>query len=95
MASFELLETIICSIEIRDSSSVLVDPATSIEIQIQTQKEGTEVVAEVAMTNDSTGKYHFDYSTTGSEALGGYRVRYKLTDGARITIEDDFFELVT
>lgn len=38
------------------------------------------------------GKYHYDYQTADCER-GKYTVIYKATDGSRITIEKETFEI--
>jgi len=82
MADFKIGETVICSIEIRDTDESLSDPATSTTCTIKDPK-GATVVNAGAMTNSSTGKYYRDY--TIASGAGEYRVYYTATDGTRIT----------
>ena len=92
MAKFEVGETVICAIEIRDDAGNYKDPATSTTITI-INPAGTVVVNNAAMTKDAVGKYHYDYNS-GATALGGtYTTQYTATDGTRITIETETFEL--
>ena len=93
--NFQRAEAIICEIEVRDEDGVLVDPATTMTVTI-TDPDGTVVVGSPspqAMSQDSTGVYHYDYTPGPSTVLGWYLVHYVATDGARVTIEDDGFTL--
>jgi len=92
MFRFEIGETIICSIEIRDAAGVLTDPATSIKITIE-DPDGDKVVNDVAMTNDGVGLDHYDYTSAGTVEVGTYTIWYIAIDGARITTQKDSFEL--
>ena len=92
MKTFNRGETVICSIEIKDADGNFSDPATSTQITI-TDPSGTDVVDDQAMTKDSIGKYHYDYTSSSSAKLGNYLVKYVLTDGSRITIDTETFKL--
>jgi len=92
METFDVGETIICSIEVKDNTGVLKDPATSTEIII-TDPQGTIAVDSVAMTKDATGKYHYDYASSTTAITGTYTAKYTATDGTRITIEKERFSL--
>lgn len=92
MARFDIGETVICSIDVRDGDGVLKDPATSMNIEINVPKFKTNVIASTAMAHDSTGKYHYDYDSSNALA-GDYEAKYTATDGARITIDKDRFSL--
>jgi len=92
MATYEIGETVICSIEIKDAGA-LTDPATSMNIVIDLIKPNfTNIITSTAMTKDSTGKYHYDLDSAGSDR-GTYQATYTATDGTRITIEKEGFEL--
>jgi len=91
MAQFDVGETVICSCEIKDTDGNLKDPSTSTQISICNNK-GVVSLAATAMTKDSTGKYHYDFQTVGS-SKDRYTVSYIATDGSRITIEKETFEL--
>ena len=94
MATFDIDETVICSCEIKDDSGAYKDPTTSMTIKIkQISPIYLEKVASVAMTKDAVGRYHYDCQTSGY-AKGSYQVTYIATDGTRITIEQETFELV-
>ena len=88
---FQKTETVVCSTTTK-SGSTLTTPATSMNIII-TNPTGTEVVTSTAMTEDSTGLHHYDYTPASSVASGTYDVQYKATDGTRITIQKDEFDL--
>jgi len=93
MAVFDSGETIICSITVKDSDAALQDPSTSMNVKVECMKPVyEEVVAATAMTKDSTGTYHYDFQSA-SKKLGEYMVTYIATDGTRITIESDTFEV--
>ena len=98
MAQFDVGETVICSVEIRDDAGALKDPngdtaspSTHTKITI-TDKFNVAKVSDVGMTRDSVGEYHYDCQTTGY-IDGNYGVKYVATDGTRITIEKETFEL--
>lgn len=92
MASFEREETVVCSITVKDSSGAATDPSTSMNIVI-TDPEGTEVVASTTMDNDSTGAYHYDYTSASTAVKGRYDVLYVATNGSRVTRHRDTFEI--
>ena len=89
---FHVGETVICSIEVRDSDGALADPATSMNITITDNTNGIEV-DDQAMSKDGTGLYHYDWNTSADAALGIYYITYTATDGSRISIEKDTVEL--
>ena len=90
---FQIGETVICSITVKDADGTLQDAATTMNIVIeQITPQFRSLVASTAMTNDSTGTYHYD-AATSSAARGGYLITYTATDGARVTIEPDTFTL--
>lgn len=91
MAKFDIGETLICSCEVKNSSGVYYDPSTSMKITI-TDNFNAKKVDAVAMTKDSTGKYHYDCQTSGYDD-GIYKVKYIATDGSRISIEKQDFSL--
>ena len=92
MATFQIGETVICSCEVRDDAGVLKNPATSMTVAIY-DANGVVVVPTTSMgTPDSTGKYHYDFASTGKPGLT-YTVYYTATDGSRITIAKDEFKL--
>ena len=92
MASYHIGETIICWRNVKNEAGAYVDPATAMKISICDPANGAEVANE-DMVKDTTGKYHYDYTTTLESLIGKYRVTYTATDGARITIEKDTFEV--
>ena len=87
-------ETILCSITVTDDGT-LADPATSMNISCEGQKpelSAASVLAATAMTKDSTGTYHYDLQTAGFNK-GTYLIKYIATDGTKISITTDTFEL--
>ena len=92
MARFEIGETVVCSITIKNAAGVLVDPATSIKITIE-DPDGLKVVDDVAMNNDGVGLDHYDYTSPLTVKVGTYTVWYIAIDGARTTKQKDTFEL--
>ncbi len=94
MDKFQVGETVVCSHNTqKKTANVWADysPATSIVISIFTPA-GVEDITGTAMTNDSTGNYHYDYQSAGKSA-GVYRARTADTDSTRITKKDGYFEL--
>jgi uncharacterized protein YfaS (alpha-2-macroglobulin family) len=89
---YQLGETVICSVEVRNAAGTLVDPATSMKITITDNKNGTEV-DDQAMTKDETGKYHYDWQTNTITAGGVYYILYTATNGTRISIMRDSVEV--
>ena len=92
MATFQVTETVVCEIEVRDSDGTLTSPADSMTISIY-DPQNTAVVSDTAMEEDSTGMFHYDYTSASTALHGEYRVRYKADDGTRITIGIDTFRL--
>jgi len=94
---FQLGESVICSITVRDSSGDLQDPYTSMKIVINRLTPSyANVVASTSMTggvgSDGVGLYHYDCQTSGFVS-GDYEVFYTATDSARITVHRDTFIL--
>lgn len=92
MATFQIGETVVCEIEVKDSDGTLTNPADSMTISIY-DPQNTAVVTDGNMTKDSTGCYHYDYLSASTALHGEYRVRYTADDGTRITIGIDTFRL--
>ena len=92
MASFIRGETVICSVQVKNSSGVLTDPSTSMKITITNNINGIEV-NDQTMTKDDTGLYHYDWTSSAANLKGTYCVYYKATDGSRVSICRDTFEL--
>ena len=91
MNDFDIGETVICSAVVTTAAGVPTSPATSMTIAIHNE-QGTEIIAPIAMTNDSTGVYHYDFASSGKKS-GVYLITYTATDGTRITISKDKFIL--
>ena len=91
--AFDIGETVICSVEVKNDAGTLVDPSTSMQIAIDwISPNFSNIITATNMTKDSTGKYHYDFATAGKQG-GTYRVAYIATDGTRITIERETFKL--
>ena len=88
---FDIGETVICSCEVTDDAGAYKDPFTSMKITI-TDMQGSVKANAVDMTKDSVGKYHYDCQTSGY-MKGVYSVVYTATDGTRITMEKETFQL--
>ena len=90
---FQIGETVICSITVRDENGDLQDAATTMNIVVeQITPQFRSLITSTAMDNDSTGTYHYDFATS-SAMRGGYLITYTATDGSRVTIEPDTFTL--
>ena len=86
-------ETLILSVTVKDKDGELKDPATSMNIEIsQIAPSVANIISSTAMTKDSIGKYHYDFASV-SKPPGDYVAKYTATDGTRITIEKDKFQL--
>ena len=91
MSSFDIGETVIASCEVKDDDGAYKDPATSMKIRI-TDKFDAVKVNNIDMTKDAIGKYHYDCQTEGY-VDGKYTIQYTATDGTRITIQKESFNL--
>ena len=91
MANFDVGETIICAVEVKNTAGTYTDPQTSMQITI-TDKNWVVKANDVAMTKDAVGEYHYDCQTAGY-IDGKYEVEYKATDGSRISIQEESFIL--
>jgi hypothetical protein len=85
--------TVICSLTVRNSTGALVDPATSIQIQIERHTPTyLSMLAYTGMTKDSVGLYHYDYATSGL-TKGIYIVTYKTVNVSRTSYCIDTFTI--
>lgn len=78
-------------IEVKTTAGVLEDP-TTMTISIW-KPDGSLDIDAVAMTNDSTGKFHYWY--TISDQVGTYNILYEATTGGKISKQRDEFEAVS
>lgn len=93
MDEFYKGDTIICNRNVKNDAGTYVDPATSMQIQIdRIAPHNSFILAATNMTKDSTGKYHYDFQTT-SMSVGEYEATYIATDGTRISQEKDRFRV--
>lgn len=77
-------------IEVKTAAGDLEDP-TTMTISIW-KPDGAQDIDAVAMTNDSTGKFHYWY--TISDQVGTYKILYEATTGGKISKQRDTFEAV-
>jgi len=77
-------------IEVKTAAGVLENP-TTMTISIW-KPDGTLDVDAVAMTNDSTGVYHYWY--TVSQQVGTHKILYEATTGGKISKQRDEFDAV-
>lgn len=92
MSTFEVTETVVLGCTVKDSTGTLADPATSMAVTVR-DPAGTVVVSAQAMTQDSTGTYHYDYTSAATALRGEYVILYTATDGTRISTKRDTFVL--
>jgi len=94
MNSHEKGETVVISATNKNSSNVLADPATSMNIVIDMiSPRYTAIITSTAMTKDSTGLYHYDFQTA-SQMRGEYKATVTATDGAHITKTTESFLII-
>jgi len=92
MKLLDITETAIIEVEVKDNAGNYVDPITSITITI-TDPDGTEVVSGAAMSKSAVGQYYYDYTIPSGAVKGCYLVKVTVTDGARVTIEQEVFKV--
>jgi len=90
MAVFQRGETVVLSLEVKNSAGSYVDPASTPTVKVK-DPAGTVVVNEAQLVKDAVGKYHYDYTSADTAAVGPYNVRYKAVDGSRTTKLRDSF----
>jgi hypothetical protein len=88
-------ESVLFSIEIRDTvTNALVDP-TSVNITISKPPmkttDTTIIKVDVPMTKVSAGKYSYSWLT---DDVGNYEVIYKANNNSNITISKDNFTVI-
>ncbi len=94
MLTIKRKATAICSVTTKNNSGTLTDPATSMKITIYNPRNNIQVSA-AAMTKDSTGTYHYDYTPSSNAVTGTYKVTYTATNGTRVSSLDDTFMVTT
>ena len=90
MAVFQRGETVVLNLEVKNSAGSYVDPASTPTVKVK-DPAGTVVVNEAQLVKDTVGKYHYDYTSADTAAVGPYNVRYKAVDGSRTTKLRDSF----
>lgn len=88
--TLEIEESTKRKVEVYDVDGNLADPTTMV-ISIW-KPDGTLDIDAVAMTNDSTGKYHYWY--TVSDQVGTHKILYEATTGGKVSKQRDKFEAV-
>lgn len=98
MIQFDIGETVICVLEVKNEAGRCQNLATPPTITILDATSNVQV-DNAAMQLDNIdvqlatpGKYHYDYQTEGQSG-GIYEVKYVVTDGSRITIKKESFIL--
>jgi hypothetical protein len=97
MVTFDVGETVICSVEV-ERLGVLVNPDAGYPtIQIYDEEDNPQIYVllvptPAAMTADAVGAFHYDFQTV-AKTIGVYRARITSKVGARITILDGAFKL--
>jgi uncharacterized protein YfaS (alpha-2-macroglobulin family) len=81
-------ETVRQSVEVTDTNGALTN-AESIVITI-VDPEDTEQVSAQTMTNDSTGKYHYDYLIAADAEKGKWKTEIKAVKGFTAIEQDEF-----
>ena len=87
--NFVIGETAICTCDVRDSDNKLID-ADTMAITISCNCSGEE---SALMVKDSTGKYHYDFQTTGHQKEK-CEVYFTATLGGRIAKTRNTFNLI-
>jgi hypothetical protein len=90
--TYRIGETVTCKCTVLRSGAVY-DPATSVLIYVYIKGTTAPLVDGVAMSKEETGIYTYNFQTA-SQAAGKYRWTCKATDGTKIAMEDDSFEVV-
>ncbi len=86
-------ETVICQSENYSTlTGELTDPDT-ITITVK-NPGGSIVVTEEVPTNDSTGKYHYNYLLSAEASKGNYKIIWTAVKDTIKTITHDSFEVV-
>lgn len=73
-------ETITLKATVKDTDRALANPTTSITVTVKDPAGTTKVDAQ-AMTNDSTGKYHYDYAIPSDATAGEWDVEVTASSG--------------
>jgi uncharacterized protein YfaS (alpha-2-macroglobulin family) len=73
-------ETITLNATVKTTARALVNPTTSITITVK-DPDGTTKVDAQAMSNDSTGKYHYDYAIPSDATVGEWDVEVIASSG--------------
>ena len=91
MAVFIKGTTVVCEIDVKNTSGTLTAPSGTPKVNIY-DAHHNQVVSSASMSTDTTGEYHYNYASSGATVFGEYTVLYKTTDTVT-TIKKDTFEL--
>ncbi len=92
MESYKAGTVIRITNEIRDKDNNLFDP-DSVVITITDSSE-TEKITEAAMTQETTGKYYYNWQSAITDISGSYRIKVKAISGSYTAINEKYlFEL--
>ena len=73
-------ETVVIEVSVTDTDRAATNPTTSITISIS-DPGGNAMVTDAAMTNDSTGKYHYDYAIPADATIGEWDAEVTASSG--------------
>jgi len=82
-------ETITIEAIVKDTDRALSNPSTSIVVSVK-DPDGVTKVDEQAMSNDSTGMYHYDYAIPSDAVVGVWDVQVTASSG-KPSIEQHVF----
>lgn len=92
IVKFQRPETIVCELEVRTAAGVLTTPSSIPKLTV-TDPLAAAVVDNQSMTEVSVGNYTHDYTPGATAELGWYSAKFTVTDGGRVTIKQDGFDL--
>lgn len=92
MTEYDKGETVVISCEIKDESGEYTSPD---EVLVTILRNSTTLVAETSMTEDATGKFHYDYLTTLAGRHDIWIKAETTTVPERVTIKPDTFEVIS
>jgi len=87
-------EMVICQIENYSTFTGLLVNPDLIVVSIE-DPNGSVMITEEVPTNDSTGKYHYNYEISDAAAKGMYKITWKAKKNFITTKTTDTFEVVS
>ena len=94
MKTFQVGETVVIYVEVKKSAALYTpvpDSGNAVECDI-IDPDGTVDTDDQALTEEATGKFSYSFASAG-KAAGVWRVRFKATDGSKVSIKDSSFKL--